>query len=85
MKALTREQKLFLDIKTPDSGEHLKNDKKNLALIKKKDEIKFVLSSREDYEWAKKFIKEENLIDKAPIIFSPVTNIYLMRIYQSGF
>ena len=40
--------------------------------INNKDEIKFVLSSREDYEWAKTFIKEENLIDKAPIIFSPV-------------
>ena len=53
-------------------GSSLKNDRKNLALIDKKDEIKFVISSREDYEWAKTFIKEENLIDKAPIIFSPV-------------
>ena len=72
IEGIDERTKIILDIKTPDSGEHLKNDKKNLALIKKKDELKFVLSSRFDYEWAKKFIKEENLIDKVPIIFSPV-------------
>ena len=72
IEGIDERTKIILDIKTPDSGEHLKNDKKNLVLISKKDEIKFVLSSREDYEWAKKFIKEENLIQKAPIIFSPV-------------
>ena len=71
IEGIDERTKIILDIKTPDSGEHLKNDKKNLVLISKKDEIKFVLSSREDYEWAKKFIKEENLIKKAPIIFSP--------------
>ena len=72
IEGIDERTKIILDIKTPDSGEHLKNNKKNLVLISKKDEIKFVLSSREDYEWAKKFIKEENLIKKAPIIFSPV-------------
>ncbi len=72
IKGVDERTKVILDIKTPDSGEHLKNDKKNLALVSKKDEIKFVLCSRGDYEWAKKFIKEESLIDKAPIIFSPV-------------
>jgi 7-carboxy-7-deazaguanine synthase len=72
IEGIDERTKVILDIKTPDSGEHLKNDRKNLALINNKDEIKFVLSSREDYEWAKTFIKEENLIDKAPIIFSPV-------------
>ena len=65
-------QKLFLISKRQILASTLKNDRKNLALINNKDEIKFVLSSREDYEWAKTFIKEENLIDKAPIIFSPV-------------
>ena len=72
IEGIDERTKIILDIKTPDSGEYLKNNKKNLVLISKKDEIKFVLSSREDYEWAKKFIKEENLIKKAPIIFSPV-------------
>ena len=72
IEGIDERTKIILDIKTPDSGEYLKNNKKNLVFISKKDEIKFVLSSREDYEWAKKFIKEENLIQKAPIIFSPV-------------
>ena len=71
IEGIDERTKIILDIKTPDSGEYLKNDKKNFALVDKKDEIKFVLSSRQDYEWAKKFIKEEKLIDKAPIIFSP--------------
>ena len=71
-KGIDERTKIILDVKTPDSGEHLKNDKRNLMLINKKDEIKFVILSREDYVWAKKFIEKENLIDKAPIIFSPV-------------
>jgi len=72
IKGIDERTKIILDVKTPDSGEHLKNDKRNLMLINKKDEIKFVILSREDYVWAKKFIEKENLIDKAPIIFSPV-------------
>jgi len=72
IKGIDERTKIILDVKTPDSGEHLKNDKRNFMLINKKDEIKFVILSREDYVWAKKFIEKENLIDKAPIIFSPV-------------
>ena len=37
IEGIDERTKIILDIKTPDSGEHLKNDKKNLALIKKKD------------------------------------------------
>jgi 7-carboxy-7-deazaguanine synthase len=61
-----------LDIKTPESGESLNNNKKNFSLIDKKDEIKFVISNKDDYQWAKKLIKKECLINKAPVIFSPV-------------
>ncbi|MFM8233305.1 MAG: radical SAM protein, partial [Candidatus Methylopumilus sp.] len=46
--------KIILDIKTPESGEEKKNYWENLNLIHSKDEIKFVLCSREDYDWAKK-------------------------------
>lgn len=60
-----------MDIKTPDSGENKNNNKTNISMIEKKDEIKFVISSKEDYEWAKGFIEEEHLYEKAPIIFSP--------------
>ena len=46
--------KIILYIKTPESGEEKKNHWENLNLIRAKDEIKFVLCSREDYDWAKK-------------------------------
>ncbi|HEY9322321.1 MAG TPA: radical SAM protein, partial [Candidatus Methylopumilus sp.] len=42
--------KIILDIKTPESGEEKKNYWENLNLIHSKDEIKFVLCSREDYD-----------------------------------
>ncbi|MGB4813026.1 MAG: 7-carboxy-7-deazaguanine synthase QueE [Methylophilaceae bacterium] len=63
---------IILDIKTPDSGE-LKNYLwSNLARLKNKDEVKFVLCSRADYDWAKALLKAEKLADKCPILFSSV-------------
>ena len=52
--------KIILDIKTPESGEEKKNYWENLNFIHLKDEIKFVLCSREDYDWAKKIINQYN-------------------------
>ena len=66
---------IILDIKTPKSGMFDKMNLDNLKYIKDDDEIKFVLTDREDYEWAKKFIYEYNLINKCNILFSPVYGI----------
>jgi len=63
---------VILDIKTPGSGEVKKNRWENLDLIKPKDEIKFVLCSREDYDWAKDVIAEHDLASKCGVLFSPV-------------
>jgi 7-carboxy-7-deazaguanine synthase len=63
---------VILDIKTPGSGEAEKNRWENLAHIKPKDEIKFVLCGREDYEWAKKVMAEHALASKCSVLFSPV-------------
>ena len=63
---------VILDIKTPGSGEVEKNRWENLALIKSKDEIKFVLCSREDYDWAKEILVEHELASKCSVLFSPV-------------
>lgn len=71
IEGVDKRAKIILDIKTPDSGENKNNNKTNISMIEKKDEIKFVISSKEDYEWAKEFIEEEHLNEKAPIIFSP--------------
>lgn len=64
--------KIILDIKTPESGEEKKNYWDNLNLIHSKDEIKFVLCSREDYDWAKKIINQYKLPEKCDVLFSPV-------------
>ena len=64
--------KIILDIKTPESGEEKKNYWDNLNLIHSKDEIKFVLCSREDYDWAKKILNQYKLAEKCDVLFSPV-------------
>jgi 7-carboxy-7-deazaguanine synthase len=64
--------KIILDIKTPGSGEVENNDWNNLSLIKSNDEIKIVIKDEKDYEWAKKIIKNKNLVGKGAILLSPV-------------
>jgi 7-carboxy-7-deazaguanine synthase len=64
--------KIILDIKTPESGEEKKNHWENLDMISSKDEIKFVLCSREDYDWAKKILDQYKLTQKCTVLFSPV-------------
>jgi 7-carboxy-7-deazaguanine synthase len=64
--------KIILDIKTPESGEEKKNHWENLDVINSKDEIKFVLCSREDYDWAKQILDQYQLTEKCEILFSPV-------------
>lgn len=60
-----------VDIKTPGSGEVLKNRFENLAYILPHDQIKFVICERADYEWSKNIIKQYNLTDRCEILFSP--------------
>ncbi len=63
--------KIILDIKTPGSGEAENNHWDNIALLKKQDEVKFVITGHEDYVWAKKIIKDKNLLLKSDVLFSP--------------
>lgn len=62
---------IILDLKTPDSQESTKNDWNNIPLLKPTDQIKFVLCSRNDYDWAVQQIHDKGLSDKAMILFSP--------------
>ena len=62
---------IVMDLKTPDSKECGKNKLTNLAYLKLSDQIKFVLCSKNDYEWAKSMMKEHQLETKAHILFSP--------------
>jgi 7-carboxy-7-deazaguanine synthase len=67
-----REVVKIIDLKCPDSGMAEKMDLANLALLSPHDEIKFVVSSRGDYDWAKAMIAEHRLAEKAKLILSPV-------------
>ena len=62
---------IILDIKTPSSNEEKNMFWDNVNYIKPKDEIKFVLCNRDDYDWAKAKITELKLTEKCPILFSP--------------
>src|SRR5204863_6298915 len=48
----------IMDLKCPSSGEVGRNRWENLAHLKREDEIKFVIGTREDYQWAKPKINE---------------------------
>lgn len=63
---------VIMDIKTPGSGEESKNLWTNIPYLKAKDEVKFVLADRADYDWAKQVIEKYQLTEKSPVLFSPV-------------
>ncbi len=63
----------IVDVKCPDSGEPDTFEPKNLEAIGQNDEIKFVISSRKDYEFAREFTLEHRLNEKVKqVLFSPV-------------
>ena len=62
---------VVMDIKTPGSGECERNLLSNISLLKNMDQLKFVICSREDYEWSKRFCAEHDLISICSVLFSP--------------
>ncbi len=62
---------IVMDIKTPSSGEEKKNLYDNIAKLNSKDQIKFVICDRADYEWSRAKLKEYKLDDICELLFSP--------------
>ena len=60
-----------MDLKTPSSGEQQRNRYDNIAHIGSNDEIKFVISDRADYDWAKGIIIEYALLERTHLLLSP--------------
>lgn len=60
----------IVDIKTPGSGEEQANFYDNLKHLRPHDEVKFVLCSRQDYEWAREFVQREKLCERTTVLFS---------------
>ena len=61
-----------IDLKTPDSGECERNLWSNLAYISGNDQIKFVINSRRDYDWAVEQLHKHKLNTLTEVLFSPV-------------
>jgi len=63
----------IVDVKCPDSGEPDTFDLQNLAELNARDELKFVISSRRDYEFAREFAAAHRLTERVnQVVFSPV-------------
>jgi 7-carboxy-7-deazaguanine synthase len=61
----------IVDVKCTGSGENDKMDWENLNRLKSRDEVKFVLTTREDFDEAKQLIRKYNLIERAGVLLSP--------------
>ncbi len=62
----------ILDVKCPGSGMSAHNRWDNLAALSPRDEVKFVITGREDFLWAVEVIREHRLAGLAPLLISPV-------------
>ncbi len=60
-----------LDIKTPGSAEVERNLWGNLALLTPRDQVKFVVCSRADFDWAKGVVADHRLHQVCDVLFSP--------------
>lgn len=70
IKDIDRRAVVILDVKTPGSGMGGQMDFSNFDFIKPSDEMKFVICSRDDYEWSKKILSTYSLRGKGKILFS---------------
>ncbi len=64
--------KRIVDFKCPSSKMMKKNLWDNVEYLKSSDEVKFVIGSREDYEWSKQMIEQYNIIQRCPVLMSVV-------------
>ena len=73
IQSLPREVIKIVDVKCPDSGEADSFRADNLKALSGEDEVKFVISTRRDYEFSREFLQKHRLHDRVrQVIFSPV-------------
>jgi 7-carboxy-7-deazaguanine synthase len=65
----------IMDLKAPDSGECERNRWQNLAALNARDEIKIIIASRADYDWARQTIAEHRLDAICPVLLSPAQGL----------
>src|SRR5260370_12530869 len=70
---LPREVIKIVDVKCPDSGEPDTFEMRNLEALSENDEVKFVIATRRDYEFAREFTLQHGLAPRVrQVLFSPV-------------
>jgi 7-carboxy-7-deazaguanine synthase len=63
----------IMDLKTPGSGEVEKNLWSNIDRLSSRDEVKFVMGSRDDYEWSRDKVQRHDLLSRChAVLFSPI-------------
>jgi 7-carboxy-7-deazaguanine synthase len=70
---------VIMDLKCPDSGECERNYWPNLDQLKPTDQIKFVIASRRDFDWAVDIVRRHDLARRFTVLVSPVTESVLPR------
>jgi 7-carboxy-7-deazaguanine synthase len=63
---------IVLDVKCPSSGMNERQVWQNLDWLKPNDEVKFVIATRKDYEWARDLLKQSGMASRNVVHFSPV-------------
>lgn len=72
ISCVSTEATRIVDMKCPGSGMEEKNYYKNLELVTDKDEVKFVIKDKADFDWSLKLIKKHSLEEKTQVLISPV-------------
>jgi len=75
IEPVNKSVKIIMDLKCPSSSMEKKNLYDNINYLKSGDELKFVIGTREDYEWTKELLKKYELINKCEILFSVVFSV----------
>lgn len=65
----------IVDLKAPDSGECAKNRLENLPHLGPRDEVKLIIASRRDYEWARDMLVRHQIAHRCPVLFSPAQGL----------
>ena len=60
-----------MDLKTPGSGECARNLMENIPALRDRDQVKFVICDRADYEWSRAQVAEHGLAGRCQVLFSP--------------
>ncbi len=66
---------IVMDLKTPSSGEEGRNRYSNIEHLQQKDQVKFVISDKNDYLWASRMLHQYNLSNRCEVLFSPVFGV----------